>query len=172
MASDTDDVGTWRDFYIPIGLLILGVIGRFSQVLAYADGEELTTEKAVVLWLCELMLGSAAMIGGVLGVAFVMSVEFGRPGRAALKLMSLWLIAAVVGCLLAKMDKDPLSVRSMILAFHAVLLVYFFGIAALFKLDLQEALITACVVTGVQGLLLFGIAHSMSPKAARALFFG
>lgn len=172
MASDEEETGAFRDWIAPLGLLALGGAARFSQVLYYADGEKLTRAKAIVLWACELLLGGAAMLGGALAVAAVMSVNFGPPARAVLKLMAIWLVAAAAACFLAKLDAEPMNLRGIVLGFHAVLLIYFAGVAWLFKLDLQEALITAAAVTVVQGLLLFGVAQSMSPDAARALFFG
>jgi hypothetical protein len=172
MASETEELGPVRDFVIPIILLVVGAITRFGQVLAYAGTEKLTTGKAIVLWVCELVLGAAAMLGGVLAMVSFMSLTFGPPGRAVLKVLALWLIAAAAGCFVAKIDADPMNIRGIVLAFHVVLLVYFAGFATLFSIDVQEALMTAVAVTVVQGLLLFGIAKSMSPDAARALFFG
>jgi hypothetical protein len=172
MAAETEDLGPFRDWWLPVGLLVIGAIARFSQVLIYSDEQKLTRAKAMVLWMCELILGGAAMPGGALAAAMIFSVTFGPPGRAILKLLALWLTAAAVGCFLAKLDADPMNVRGMVLAVHAVLLIYFSGISTLFKLDLQEALLTAGICTVVQGLLLFGVAQSISPDAARALFFG
>lgn len=172
MASDDEETGPLRDWIAPLGLLAIGGVARFSQVLLYADGERLTRAKAVVLWLCELVLGGAAMLGGALAVAAMMGVNFGSPGRAVLKLMALWLVAAVAACFLAKLDAEPMSIRGILLAFHIVLLIYLFGVAWLFRLDLQESLLAAVCIAVLQGLLLFGVAQSMSPDAARAMFFG
>lgn len=172
MASDEGDASPVRDLVVPIVLLAVGGIARFSQVLAYAGNEKLPTGKAIVLWACELLIGGAAMLGGAVAVAGMMSANFGPPAKAVLKLLGIWLIAAAAACFVAKLDAQPMSMRGIILAFHVVLLIYFVGVAWLFKLDLQEALVTAVVIAVVQGLLLFGIARSMSPDAARALFFG
>jgi hypothetical protein len=172
MASEESETGPIRDLVVPIALLAIGGIARFSQVLAYAGGERLPASKAIVMWICELLIGAAAMLGGALAVAGAMSTNFGPPARAVLKLLGIWLFAAAAACFVAKLDAQPMSMRGIILAFHVLLLIYFVGVAWLFKLDLQEALLTAVVVAVLQGLLLFGIARSLSPDAARALFFG
>lgn len=172
MAAEEAETGPIRDVIVPVVLLAIGGIARFSQVWAYAGTEKLPTAKAVVLWICELLIGGAAMLGGAMAVAAMMGANFGPPARAVLKLLGIWLFAAAAACFVAKLDAQPMSMRGIILAFHVVLLIYFVGVAWLFRLDLQEALLTAVVISVLQGLLLFGIARSMSPDAARALFFG
>lgn len=172
MATDTEETGPFRDVYAPIGLLIVGGAARLTQVLSYGASNKIGAAQAAALWICELLLGGVAMFAGVLVAARMMSIAFGPPVRAAMKLLSIWLIAAATAYFVAKIDNTPMNIRGIILAWHVILILYFILLTWLFRMDLLEALVTTVLVTAVQGVLLIAVARTMSPDRARALFFG
>lgn len=170
MAADTDDTGPFRDVILPSILLLIGVVLRFTQVLAF--GPQIGAGRAVGILMCEIILGGVALALTTLATTAMMEQNLGDPIKAILKILAMWLIAAAAARFLAGLDKEPGSLRGIALAFHAVLIIYFFLYCVLFKFDLQAALAGSAIGCVAQFMVLAVVAKVLSTEAAKALFFG
>jgi hypothetical protein len=172
MASEDDETSPLRDWIVPIALLAIGVSVRFSQVLFFASKQSLSTPAAVGLLICELIIGTAALIAGAFAAATILNTTFGDLRIASLKVVAIAVFTSAAAYLAASIDREPEGIRGMVLAWHLILIFYFVLFVYLFKLDLQEGIITTIIVMAIQLVILFAISRGLSPEAAKALLFG
>jgi hypothetical protein len=172
MATEEDDSSPWRDWWLPSILLVVGLGLRFSQVLIFAQGQAMRTHVAIGLLLCEVIIGGVALGAGALAAASMLSTTFGEVKSAILKFAAISAFTSACAYFAGSIDRDPYSLNGIVLAWHVVLLLYFVLLVYLFKLDLQEGLLTTVIVVALQFMLVFLISRSMSPEAARSLLYG
>lgn len=172
IASDESESGAFREVILPLILLALGVGGRAMQVIMYANTGKVIMGQAIVLWICEVLLGGFIFAMGLMIAMQIMDFTLEAPGKTVLKLAALWFFSAAVAYYGAKMDQDPLPTRGMLLAWHIILVLYFVLFVALLRLDLLDALVATVITTAAQAMVLLGIAKTLSLPSVRVLFFG
>jgi hypothetical protein len=117
-------------------------------------------------------MAAVAITVGVVAAGQLMGSEMDGPGAMARKVLGLAAFAAFAGVLCASFDKDPGQVRGVVVALHAVLLIYFVGITYLMKMDLLDALMATVIALGVQVGLYLAVAQSVPAGVGRLLFYG
>ena len=172
MASEEDERSAARDVFVPVALLLVGLGARASQVLLFASQQSLSAPAAAGVLACELVIGTVALIAGAAAAAGMLGATFGDPRAALLKLAAIAVVTSAAAYLAASIDREPWGVRGIALAWHVVLLLYFALFTYLFKLDLQDGMMTTVIVTVIQLALLFAVSRALSADAARALFYG
>jgi hypothetical protein len=172
MASEDDERSAARDVFVPVALLLVGLGARASQVLLFASQQSLSPTAAAGVLGCELVIGTIALIAGAAAAAGMLGATFGDPRAALLKLAAIAVATSAAAYFAASIDREPWGVRGIALAWHAVLLLYFALFTYLFKLDLQEGMMTTVIVMVIQLALLFAVSRVLSPDAARSLFYG
>ena len=172
MATDDEDDSPVRDRYVPIALIGIGAIGRAIQTFQFTSSHSLTAGHAMGLLVCELIIWSAAMFGGVLLAAQILGTSFGSPGQAALKLTAMALSVTAACYLLASIDREPGGLRGAVLAWHLLMIACFILFVYLFKLELSEGMLVVVIVVLIRVILLFAVSRGIAPDAGRWLFFG
>ena len=172
MASDDEDDSPLRDRYVPVALIVIGAIGRAIQTFQFTSSHSLTAGHAIGLLVCELIIWSAAMFGGVLLAAQILGTSFGSPGQAALKLTAIALSVTAACYLLASIDREPGGPRGAVLAWHLLLIACFILFVYFFKLELSEGMLLVVIVVLIRLILLFAVSRGITPDAGRWVFFG
>ena len=178
MQQEAAGTGPVRDLYAPLLLLALGLAGRGAELLgadllgAGGGSSGRSVGLAVGLLAFETVIAVAAVAAGVLAVASWMGSEVGAPRTAALKAVATAVFLSALGYAAASVDTTPDSPNGIIAAWHVVVLGYFICYAALFRMDLAEALAATAITALLQLGLLALVAAGLTADQARALFFG
>ena len=158
-VSTVEPFSPMKDRYLPLVLIVVGLIGRMLLMLStHVPGQGAVVSAALVLF--ELVIYTAIMLLGVYLTAMFLEVSFGNLARTALKLAGMAIFAAALAGWVASIDHDPYSIRGKYVGMLMVLLLYFGLFYSLFDLDLQESLTTTVIVGVLQGLIVVGL-HSM-----------
>ena len=156
--------GKGRNLVLPIVLLVAGLGGRIVQGVVAAG------PTGVALAGMEAVFATGAAVAGVWLATTFFDDDFGDIGPAVLKACGIALVAAALGAIFGDLDPQPQSVRGQIVGVHVVVLVWFFGVVALFRCDLLEALGTAVVAAVFQlAALAILVWTAGGGEAARAL---
>jgi hypothetical protein len=148
--TDEDDApSAWKERYVPMALALMGVVGWLVLVTVFpargaAVGQTLVMAGALTA------ANLVAMVLAMFAAAAMLSLNFGTPASAAIKLVGVALFASALfyGCL----RLDPEGVRGAIAGLHVVVVVYWISFATLFDLELQETLITVSIITLLQAM--------------------
>jgi hypothetical protein len=144
-----------RDLYVPLGLLIAGLLSRGAFALtSHGDTSILVT---VAMLLFETIVNTAVMMLGAYFAALFLEVNFGDLATAALKLAGIAVFAAGTAVWIASIDKQHYSVAGMYVAMLVVVLLYFAFFYSLFDIELNESLTTTAIVGAMQLLVMLGM---------------
>jgi hypothetical protein len=148
--------------YIPWALLIVGAGAQLGQSVYIAKG---SVGLAIVLVILALNLTAAVTLAGAFLSASILGVSFGSLSRASVKLAGIAVFCSAASALIASIDKDPHSVRGLVLGMHASLLIYMVLIYMMFDLDVLEALTTVVIIWICQWILAVATYSVMSHLA-------
>lgn len=148
--EDTSAPSVWKDRYIPIALGTLGLIGWVVMTVVYPLAN-VSPGKALVVAGTMIVANIIALVLSLFAAASLLSVNFGPPGTALIKLVGTALLAGAVFFACMRMDY-PKDIRGTIVGLHAALLVYWACFATLFDLELQEVAITVAIVGLIQAM--------------------
>ena len=160
-------VSPLKNVYVPLVLLVAGFGLRVGQ-LVFAQGAHgnhwwgsgaapLGIGKSILRVLFEMIIASAITAAGAFLSALVLSIDFGPLWRAALKLCSASVVATGVACWIALFDQGAFSIAGLVLALHAMIIIYWITLGYLFSLELQELLLTVAAITLAHSLGIAGL---------------
>lgn len=170
VEMDTPKESLTRDWVVPLGAIVVGLAARTVHV-AMADRGDLSLAAALLAMVVGLVLTTACLCASVLGVVWLMGAELEQPGVVARKVVGAAVLTAAIAGLLAALEKDPMAIRGLVLAAHAVLLIHFVLVAYLLRLDLTEALMAAVLATGATMAALLVLGRLLAPETVRLVFF-
>ena len=158
--SEPEEGSNLKNIYIPLVLLAIGLGLRVTQ-LVYTSGQRGnkwagTTEvvahpgKAVLLVLCEMVIGTGVMVGGAAVAGMLLNINFGPVAKAALKLCATAVFATGVAGWVTVFDTDRFSITGMAVALHLVIIIYWIALAYFFSLELQETMLTVAIISLLQ----------------------
>lgn len=130
-------------------LIVLGVAIRLVLAALGPSGLALGSWLAVIL---SIPVGVVSMLAGVVLVGRMMGSDLGNPIVAVLKLTVVAIVGNIIFAGGIAMDNGD-GVNGMMIAAHAVLLVYWLIIWKWFDLDLQESLFCVAMVALLQACL-------------------
>jgi hypothetical protein len=148
-----------RDGIIPIVLIAGGLLARITQLFFLPQSQTLAL--TIGLMFFDMLANITIVFLAVYLAAHLVSIEFGSPMIACLKLISMAIFAGATASWLARLDQMPGSIRGLVIGMHFVILCYFFCFSVFFEMDLQESLIATVIVAALQGLLMIGL-HQMA----------
>jgi hypothetical protein len=145
VAEEAAATGGVRDWWVPIGLIAFGILGRAVQgaITSGAAGTGLAVLEALFA------------VGAALGAFFIASrffdSDWGEVGPALLKIAAIALLGLVLGSITGTLDPQPDDpTRDQLVAVHVIFITWFFGIAALFRSDLLETLMLTVIVAAAE----------------------
>jgi hypothetical protein len=158
--SEPEEGSNVKNIYVPLLLLALGIGLRVSQLI-YTSGNRGnkwagTTEvvahpgKAVLLVLCEMVIGTGVMVCGAAVAAMLLNINFGPVAKAGLKLCATAVFATGVAGWVTVFDTDRFSITGMAVALHLVIIIYWIALAYFFSLELQETMLTVAIISLLQ----------------------
>src|SRR5688572_18248463 len=139
-----DAPSPFRNVYLPLALLVIGVGLRLAQLLYANEGHgnrwtgNIATPsgvgKAVLLVAFEMILASVLMYAAAFAATVFLEVEFGPLARAAVKLSAAAVFGNGVAAWIALFDQDAFSVSGLVLALHVMVLLNWILLGYFFKL--------------------------------------
>ena len=148
-----------RDRVVPAAMIVGGILGRTAQLL-FTPAQSGSTAAAVALLALDVIANVATVWMGAYVAALLLSVSFGNLMTALLKLAGMAIFSGAAGRWIAMVDKNPFSVRGLLIGLQVMILIYFTSLAALFEVDLQEALMATVIIGAMQGLVMMAL-HAM-----------
>lgn len=147
-ADDESEDSPLKSFWIPAAMIATGVVIWFGQAVFSPFNPGRGVGVALLLTVFLIVVNLAAMLAAAWLAARLLSLNFGSPAKAAIKLLAIAFLAGAVFALVASFD--PQSIHGPILAWNATILIYWMGFHWLFDLDLQETLLAVAVVALMQ----------------------
>jgi hypothetical protein len=154
-----EEVALIKDRVVPAAMIVGGILGRSAQ-LVFAPTQSGSTAGAVALMALDVIANVATVWMGAYVAALLLSVSFGNLTTALLKLAGMAIFSGAAGRWISMVDKNPFSVRGLLIGLQVAILIYFTSLAALFEVDLQEALMATVIIGAMQGLVMMGL-HAM-----------
>lgn len=169
--------GKFRSLYLPLGLIVLGILFYFGQV-AFSN-DKLSAGVMVGLVAVRIVLDSILIFIAMLIAVRAFDMGFGAFGPAILKVLAIALGPGALGQMVeAMMGGEVMAI--MVGVFVSVVL-YFSLIKVLFNLDLGETFLLVVLIIGVRRVLgtflfvaIIGMASSglLSEEGAGAIGVG
>jgi hypothetical protein len=147
---DEDDApSAWKETYIPLLLGLLGIIGWVVLATAFPM-PGISVARTLVIGGAMMAASVVSMVLAMVAAAAMLSLNFGTPASAALKVIGVALFASAIfyGCV----RLDPEGIRGAIAGLHVIVIVYWISFATLFDLELQETMITVAIISLVQAM--------------------
>lgn len=138
-----------KHVYLPIVLLVAGLAIWMGQAVLAPLKPSRPLAWSVALALFMLVINLAIMLIGIYASARLLGVNFGPVRSAVLKLAAAAVFAGGVGAAIASID--PQGIRGLVIAWHAIIVIYWLLFYLFFELDLQETLMTVVVIGLMQG---------------------
>jgi hypothetical protein len=146
VQEEQDTYSPLRHFYLPIALIIIGSLLWIAQATVQPLRQNLIVSLALVLIMVVTSL--AIMLAGAYVCATLLSVNFGSLGSAVLKFSAAAIFAGAIALFIARLDRA--DVRGLIIAWHAMVVIYWVCFYLFFELDLQETLMSVAIISLMQ----------------------
>lgn len=138
----------WRDFWLPLALIAIGVVVWVGQALFAPADAQRSALAAVVLVVVSMAVNVMLMLAGAFLAAQLLGVTFGPVGAALLKMAGTVIFAGAVGAVVWALGQH--QVVGMVIAWHAVVIIYWLLFWLFFGLDPQEALLSVALAALLQ----------------------
>jgi hypothetical protein len=166
--------GKFRSLYLPLGLIVLGILFYFGSVAF--SGDKLTAGVMVALVGARVIMDSVLIFIAMLIAVRGFDMGFGAFGPAVLKILAIALGPGALGQMLEKMLGGQIG--AIIIGGVVTIILYYTLIKVLFNLDLGETFLLVFLIYGVRRVLgtflfvaLIGLASSgaLSEEGAVAI---
>ena len=166
--------GKFRSLYLPLGLIVLGILFYFGQV-AFSNNR-LSAGVMVGLVAVRVVMDSVLIFIAMLVAVRAFDMGFGAFGPAVLKVLAIALGPGALGQMVETMLGG--EIMAMMAGVIITIILYFALIKVLFNLDLGEMFLLVVLIIGVRRVLgtflfvaLIGMASSglLSPEGAGAI---
>lgn len=97
------------EFYLPLGLIVLGLLMRFAQAMYFGDDAVDGFLDALIVTSMDLAISIPLLLLGLLVSVKLLSVSFGPLGQALFKLLAILLGPAALGDIVAYVVSGPLG---------------------------------------------------------------
>lgn len=171
IAADEEGPSAVASWIIPGALVGIGLVVRMIEIATVRPANT-NAVLAAALAMLGIFLSGVGLYVGVLVVARFMGSELDTPGPLILKLLAVAAATAAVAVLLASFDKEPGGIRGIVVALHAVLVLYFLLLTWLLKLDLLEALAMTTVAMVIHAAAVLVVGQSLPDQIGRMIFYG
>ncbi len=135
----------FRELYLPIGLLLLGVGFRAGQVVLDTGGPAGGVGGAIGAAIVGVILNIGLTMAAVFVSAKVLSVDFGPISELVLKITAVAVLGGAVGAFIVSLS--PKDMTGPIVALHVLVVLYWIMFYSFFEIDVQESLMTVAIVT-------------------------
>ncbi len=152
-AVQEDDSGgpsKWKDTIVPAILAVLGIIGWVVMTVGFPV-TGISPGKALFIASVMIVVNLVSMLLALFAAASLLSVNFGSPTTAILKLAGIAIFGGAVFFACMRLDY-PQDVRGTIVGLHAAVFVYWICFATLFDLELQETVLTVAIIALMQAM--------------------
>src|SRR3954471_9255630 len=149
------DESIFRRVWLPLAMIAIGITLHLARVMLFKADASRGSGAVLAMLFCQVVLQVATLMAGCALTAVMLSANFGAIDRAALKLAGTALLTGSIASIAASLGPKVGDPNALIIAWHIVVLGYFFSFATLFELDLLEALTTTVIVCIVQVLIAF-----------------
>ena len=144
-AAELRERSLLREFYLPIGVIGVGIVCYIAQLVLSSGGSGSPIGQvgsAFVGVVLEIVL----ILAGIGISAKFMSIDFGPIPELLLKVVATAVLGAAVGALtISIFPKD--DANGAIIALHVVVILYWVLFYMFFEMDLQECLMTVAIIT-------------------------
>ena len=141
--------GKFRSLYLPLGLIVLGILFYFGQV-AFAN-DKLSAGVMVGLVAARIVLDSVLIFLAMLIAVRGFDMGFGAFGPGILKIMAVAMAPGALGQMIEEMMGGELG--AMMVGGLVTIVLYFTLIQVLFNLDLGETFLLVFLIYGVRRVL-------------------
>ncbi|MFA9478309.1 hypothetical protein ACERK3_08370 [Phycisphaerales bacterium AB-hyl4] len=154
------------DLYLPLGLIILGLLTRFAQAMFFGDDAIDGALQAAIVTAIDVAISIPLLLLALMVSVYILSVSFGPLGAALFKLLAILLGPAALGDMVAYITAVPLgsSIAGGFAGFLFVVVSMWFLLSKFFDLDGSDAFyvliimyVVNFIVTILVAIFAFGI---------------
>ena len=144
-AAELRDRSVLREFYLPIGVIGVGIVCYIAQLVLSSGGSGSPIGQVGAAFV-GVVLEIVLILAGIGISAKFMSIDFGPIPELLLKVIATAVLGAAVGALtISIFPKD--DANGAIIALHVVVILYWVLFYMFFEMDLQECLMTVAIIT-------------------------
>ncbi|HEV2293384.1 MAG TPA: hypothetical protein VGR35_05980 [Tepidisphaeraceae bacterium] len=145
-AADIRERSMLREWYLPLGLLGVGLMCYVAQIVFSSDAAGTTAAGQAGAAFLGILLEIGLILAGVGISSKLMSIDFGPIPELLLKIMATAVLGAALWALTVSIfPKDDMN--GPIIALHVVVILYWVLFYTFFEMDLQECLMTVAIIT-------------------------
>ncbi len=143
-AAEVRERSLLREWYLPMGILAVGILCYVAQIVLSSSGGSAAGEAGSAF--LGVLLEIALILAGVGLSSKLMSIDFGPIPELLLKVVATAVLGAATWALTTSIfPKDDMN--GPIVALHVVVILYWVLFYMFFEMDLQECLMTVAIIT-------------------------